>query len=79
MSLSVTKISGSTSGDDRDLVVPVEDGGDLLRECAGGCGKKILFFGFPKNKDWGSQLEGALCVECRSKPLKHVAGKEKKE
>jgi fermentation-respiration switch protein FrsA (DUF1100 family) len=72
MSLSVTKTSGSVEEYEADAAVPVEDGNDLLRECAGKCGKKILFFGFLDSSDWGEGVEGALCVECRSKPLKHI-------
>lgn len=72
MALTVTKTSGSVGSPEVDVGVPVEDGNDLLRECAGGCGKKILFFGFPEPGEWGEQVEGSLCVECRSKPLKHT-------
>ena len=74
MNLSTTKLSGSTSDD--NLAVAVEDGNDILRECAGGCGKKILFFGFPDENDWGENLDGALCLECKSNPLKHTPYQE---
>jgi len=46
--------------------VPVsqkETGNDLLRLCAGGCGNKILFFGFPETEDWSESVIGALCVQ----------------
>lgn len=57
-----------SSGSDADSIAF-----EMLRPCMGGCGQKILFFGFPENKeDWGSQVEGTLCLECRSKPLKHI-------
>lgn len=69
MTLAVTKSSGSK--DDKDLAVPVEDGSDLLHECAGGCGNKILMFGVLNMEDWGRAAEGALCLECKMKPLKH--------
>lgn len=72
MSLTTTKTSGSVEDFEIDIAVPVEDGNDLLRLCAGKCGKKILFFGFPGSDDWAEGVEGALCVECRSKPLKHI-------
>lgn len=75
MALSTVKTSGSLSAeiDEKDAAVPVEDGNDLLRVCAGGCGKKILFFGFPETGvEWSAEVEGSLCLECRSSPLKHT-------
>lgn len=72
MSLTVTKTSGSLVDHESDSAEAVEDGNDLLKECGGGCGKKILFFGFPESQEWPEGVEGALCVECRSKPLRHV-------
>lgn len=72
--LLVTKTqSGSLPPDDPDAGVPVEDGSDILRECAGGCGQKILVFG-PQPDDWGEGVAGAFCLECRSRPFK--VGKE---
>lgn len=65
MLLSVTKKSGSV--EDTDMAIPVETGDDLLIECSGGCGKKILFFGTPLKDS-----EGILCLECMSAPLKHT-------
>lgn len=73
MALTVTRVSGSGGHtDDEDIAVPVDDGNDLLVECSGGCGKKILSFGFPESSDWGDSTEGALCLECRALPLKHT-------
>lgn len=77
MSLTVTRTSGSAHDDaDIDIAVPVDDGSDMLIECAGGCKKKILFFGFEKSEDWGEGVEGALCIDCRARPLKHASGSE---
>lgn len=75
MALTVTKKSGSVGipDIDVDVEIPVDDGNDLLKECTGGCGKKILFFGFPDDEsEWGDGVEGAYCIDCRSKPLKHT-------
>lgn len=36
-----------------------ETGNDLLRECAGECGQKILIF--------GDEKEGAFCLDCKAK------------
>lgn len=54
--------------DDDVLVVDVElEENDILRDCAGKCGQKILDFGMPAG-DWGdSMVEGAFCLECRSR------------
>lgn len=58
----------ATSGQDS-----AESESDILRPCAGECGQKILFFGFPgTGEEWTKEIEGALCMECRSKPLKHI-------
>lgn len=75
MALSTIKTSGSLSAEanEKDIAIVVEDGNDLLRTCAGGCGKKILFFGFPETGiEWSREVEGALCLECRASPLKHT-------
>lgn len=73
MALSVTKASGSVSDhhDDDDLAVVVDEADDILQPCAGGCGKKILSFGFSGDSDWGEKMAGTLCIECLAKPLKH--------
>lgn len=68
--VTVTKTSGSL--DDADLAVPVDGPEDILRDCAGGCGQKVLFFGFPPPGEWSDQVEGALCLTCRAKPLAHT-------
>lgn len=70
--MTVTRTSGSVEDFEIDVAVPVDDGNDLLKDCAGGCGKKILFFGFPGSADWGEELEGSLCIDCRSKTFKHT-------
>ena len=49
---------------------PEENGNDLLRECAGKCGKKILFFGLSADADWKDAIDGAFCLDCRAKLLK---------
>lgn len=73
--MTVTKTS--KTGSDEELAVPVEDGNDILKQCAGGCGKVVLFFGTNLADDWGAGVEGSLCLECRSKPLRHVPEGEK--
>lgn len=75
MALNIVKKSGSlpTEIDSGAGATVVEDGADILRICAGGCEKKILFFGFLETGvEWGAEVEGALCLECRAKPLKHT-------
>ncbi len=68
--MSITRNSGSAANDDTDLGVPVEDGNDILRLCPGGCKKKILFFGFDPELDWGDQLADAMCIDCKTRLLK---------
>lgn len=75
MPLSITRTSGSVDLMEDDWAEEVDDGNDLLRECEGGCGKKILFFSSPrpkksKKKFTPEELEQLMCLECRSKPLK---------
>lgn len=74
MALNIVKKSGSLPTEiDSNAAVPVEDGADILRICAGGCGKKILFFGFPETGvEWSAEVAGALCLECTAHPLKHT-------
>lgn len=60
----------STSGSawtESEEITPPEDGSELLRECAGGCRKKILIFTFSTPEDWGEEIEGALCLECKTR------------
>lgn len=47
------------------MVEEVEAGQELLKLCIGECGNKILIFG---------NEEGALCLECKAKKLKHDQG-----
>lgn len=58
-----------TIEEDDILVVEVEleDDSDILKDCAGKCGQKILDFGMPVTGDWGMNTEGAYCLECRAK------------
>ncbi len=75
MALSIIKTSGTlpTDVEEDHKTTSIDDGSDLLRECAGGCGKKILFFGFPEiGSNWGAEVEGTLCLECSSSHLKHA-------
>lgn len=51
-------LSGSTETDE-----------DVLIECVGGCGKKILRF-FSVFSGAAEVSAAHLCLECRSKPLK---------
>ena len=74
MALTIVKNSGSVQRDDPDEAVEVDDGSDLLVVCAGGCGKKILFFDFPRTTEWGDATEGTLCLECKSRPLRPSTG-----
>ena len=63
--------------DDELLAVDVEledDGSDILKECFGGCGKKILIFGPGLSEEWGDGVAGALCLECKAKS---ITGSEK--
>ena len=55
--------------DDSDLAVIVDDGNDLLIDCAGGCKKKILSFGTKKKGKRKNDLEGHFCIDCLSKKL----------
>lgn len=61
-----------TSSENRQ-VEPVkeapEEGADILKECFGGCKKKILVFSLPSTEDWGENTEGALCLECKARLL----------
>lgn len=41
------------------------DASDILQECAGKCGKKILLFLSTAN-DWGDGTDGQLCIDCRA-------------
>lgn len=53
------------------IVVEVEleeDGSDILRDCAGGCGQKIFIFAGTV-EDWGANVEVAHCLPCRVKLL----------
>lgn len=72
MSLSAsTTASGSLTENIVSTETIIDDGSDILTECAGGCGKKILFFGHPVSNDWGDGIDGAFCLECRTASLSH--------
>jgi hypothetical protein len=67
--LTMVKNSGSLSSDDElDIAVEVDDGDDLLKLCAGGCGQKILVFSL-ESENWGEHIDGALCLECKTKQI----------
>jgi len=71
MILTTTRLSGSAENtDEENVAVPVEDGNDILHFCPGGCKKKVLFFGFNTDSDWGDQLNDSMCIECRSRLIK---------
>lgn len=71
MALTTTRLSGSGAESDDDGVL-VDDGADMLAECPGGCGKKVLKFSTFVDDDWGDSVEVLMCLECRAKPLKHT-------
>lgn len=50
-----------------EVEVELEDNSDILRDCAGKCGQKILSFSLPSTDNWGDNTEGAFCLECRAK------------
>jgi hypothetical protein len=67
--LTMVKNSGSLSPDDElDIGVEIDNGDDLLKLCAGGCGQKILAFAVSSD-DWGEHIDGALCLECKTKQI----------
>jgi hypothetical protein len=69
--MSIIVTNDVVADDDIDIVVveEVNKSENMMNDCAGHCGQRILSLSVDISEDWAGCLDRMYCLECRSKML----------